>query len=425
MTIGRNRWARILGVCLVMYVLANIDRANLAMAVPAIRSGLGLTPAAIGFAVSGYFWGYIIFQIPAGRLAGIGSPKRILLGLMLAWSLASLTTAFVHTERELLLNRFFLGLAEGGVLTSILVLIRRWFTRGERARANSIFLMSLALGPLIANPISGVILTYADWRWMFVIEALPGFLWAAVWLHAVDDDPAQAAWLPPEEKAQLVEALAAERASVRAPRGHWLATLWQPAVLLLALYNFFALMAEWGVGFWLPTALKETHLSIGIVGLVAALPQALGIAMMLLVGASSDRRRERKWHMIASTAAAGGALLLMQVMAGSSWATVALLLASIVFFLGRFGPFWALPGEILPPAVAGVGIGLINGAGNLGGAIGPYAFGIIKTNTGSFILALLAAGCAFVVSCLFALPIRVANQAERAEKSLYPSLFRR
>jgi hypothetical protein len=41
-------------------------------------------------------------------------------------------------------------------------------------------------------------------------------------------------------------------------------------------------------------------------------------------------------------------------------------------FFGRFGPFWTVPTEVLPPAaVAGVGIGLVNGAGSLGGAVGP------------------------------------------------------
>ena len=34
-------------------------------------------------------------------------------------------------------NRFILGLFEGGVLTCTIVLIRKWFTRGEQARANT------------------------------------------------------------------------------------------------------------------------------------------------------------------------------------------------------------------------------------------------------------------------------------------------
>ena len=56
------------------------------------------------------------------------------------------TTAFVRTETQLAVNRFALGLAEGGVLASMLVLIRGWFTQAERGRANAVFLISLAAG---------------------------------------------------------------------------------------------------------------------------------------------------------------------------------------------------------------------------------------------------------------------------------------
>jgi nitrate/nitrite transporter NarK len=65
-----------------------------------------------------------------------------------------------------------------------------------------------------------------------------------------------------------------------------------------------------------------------------------------------------------------------------------------------------LPTEVLPPAVAGVGIGLINGTGNLGGTVGPYFFGYVRTTTGGFSLALAVAGVSLIVSSLVAIPIR-------------------
>ncbi|MDN5000006.1 MFS transporter [Bradyrhizobium sp. GCM10027634] len=402
----RNRWVRILGVSFVMYVLAHVDRVNLSMAAPYVREELSLSPASLGFATGLFFWGYIVLQIPAGRLASTWSPKRVLLCLLLLWSSASLTTAFVHTQTELSINRFALGLSEGGVLTCTLVLIRNWFTRAERARANALFLLSLPIGPMIASPISGLILSYADWRWMFVIEAVPGFFWALVWAWAIDDRPQDASWLTEDERVRLVRQLAEEDDATVRITGHWLSTLWHPSVLLLALYNFFALMAEWGVNFWFPTVLKETGLPIGVVGLLAALPPALGIALMIGMAASSDRLRERKWHMIGTTALSGLPLLAMQFTGGGAMWTVLCLSLAIAIFLGRFGPFWTLPGEVLPPTVIGVGIGLINGAGNLGGTVGPYFFGVVKTQTGTFTLALAAAGISLVLSALIAVPIR-------------------
>ncbi len=403
----RNRWVRILGVAFVMYVLSFIDRTNIAMAIPALRTELGLSASAIGFATGMFFWGYIILQIPAGRLAAVWSAKWVILGLLLFWSIVSFSTAFVRTENELIANRLILGLFEGGVLTCTIVLIRKWFTRQERARANTAFLLSIPIAQVIANPISGLVLAHFGWQMMFIVEALPGLVWALVWIWAIAEEPKNAKWLDPDEKARLVAELKAEEAQTAPVQGHWVRTLWHPAVLLLVLYNFAALMAEWGVTFWLPTVLKETGLSITAVGFLSAIPPAAGAMMMILVAISSDRLQERKWHMIVATALSGVFLLLAQsVGMGSTIGILIFLTLAVASFLGRFGPFWALPTEVLPPAVAGVGIGLVNGAGNLGGTVGPYFFGFVREWTGSFTLALTAGGISLIVGSLLVIPIR-------------------
>ncbi len=99
----RSRWVRILGVAFVMYVLSYIDRVNIAMAAPAIRAELGLSGLQYGAAVGTFFWGYLVLQVLAGRLAGVWSAKWVIFGLLIFWSAISLTTALVHTEGESLL----------------------------------------------------------------------------------------------------------------------------------------------------------------------------------------------------------------------------------------------------------------------------------------------------------------------------------
>jgi MFS family permease len=425
--ITQNRWWRILGVAFVMYVLSYIDRTNLAMAIPSMRTDLNMSAAAIGAATSMFFWGYLVLQIPTGRLAGAWSAKMVILLQLILWAGISFTTALVHTPGELWWNRFALGMAEGGVLTCTIVLIRNWFTRAERARANTVFLLSLAIAPVLANPISGLVLHFADWRMMFFLEAVPGLFWGIVWIWAIADTPAKARWLPAAERDRLTRELAAEASLVPPTNGHWLRVLWSAPVLLLVLYNFGALAAEWGVNFWLPSVVKETGAGILLVGLLSALPYAAGAVMMVLVARSSDRRQERKYHMIAATCGSGVFLLCAQFATGfGPYAAVLFLALSVGSFLGRFGPFWTLPSEVLPPAVAGVGIGLINGAGNLGGTVGPWFFGFVRDHTGSFDAALTAGGIAMFIASLMALPIRVhvgkaRNAGQRATEVTSPS----
>jgi MFS family permease len=403
---ARNRWIRILGVAFVMYVLAYMDRTNISMALSSMRDDLGLSRAAIGGAAGMFYWGYLVLQIPAGRLAGTWSAKRVIAVLLVFWSGISLTTAFVHTEWQLIANRLALGISEGGVLTCVIVLIRAWFTKAERARANTVFLLSLSVSPMIANPVSGAILGFASWRWMFAIEAIPGLIWGLVWWFAIEDNPRDAVWLDPAERQELLATLEAERRVIRPLQGHWLRALLHPVIILLTVYNFLALMAEWSVNFWLPSVLKDTGMSIGAAGLLGAVPYLLGSIAMILVAMNSDRTGERRWHLVLATGAAGVFLLAIPIAVGNIFALVCLLSLSVGAFMGRYGPFWTLPSEVLPPAVAGVGIGLINGAGNLGGTVGPYFFGVLRTEFGDFSLALAAAGACLVTSAAIALAIR-------------------
>ncbi len=413
-----NRWLRILGVAFVMHVISFMDRTNIAMAIPSMRADLGLSAAAIGFATGSLFFAYMVLQIPAGRLASTWSVRRLICLMSIAWGIASLSTAFVHSGTELTLNRLAVGLCEGGEMTAVIVLIRHWFTGAERARANTLFMMSVPLSSVIANPISGLLLVHVGWRWMFILEALPAFLWAGVWYALITDRPEQAGWLGEAEKSRLIATLAAEERSVPAQRGHWSRVIWHPAVLLLTLYNLLALMANWGVTLWLPSLLREAGFSIGAVGWLSALTYAVGAAMMLLVSFSSDRFRERKWHMIGMTVLAG--VFMLTVPSHGAGHLVALVLCFVLvngFFYGRFGPFWSLPSEIFPASVVGVAIGITNGIGNLGGFFGPFTFGYVRTVTQSFSFAITLAGVAFILSGVVAAFIRMPDRRRPADQA--------
>jgi ACS family tartrate transporter-like MFS transporter len=48
------------------------------------------------------------------------------------------------------------------------------------------------------------------------------------------------------------------------------------------------------------------------------------------------------------------------------------------------GPFWAMASQTLAGTGAAAGIALINSVGNLGGFLGPYLIGWVRTRTNSF-----------------------------------------
>ncbi|HTK07891.1 MAG TPA: MFS transporter [Ktedonobacteraceae bacterium] len=416
--IRRNPWIRILLMAFIMYTISYIDRTNISLAIPGMEKSLGLTAAAIGFATGIFSFGYLILQIPAGRLASTKSAKNVILGLLLAWGLVSLSTAFVHSGLELTINRFVLGLVEGGVLTSAIILISHWFPREQRARANMVFLLSLPMASVIANPISGIILHSYGWQAMFIIEAIPAFIWAILWYFLIADSPAKASWLPAAQRDALTARLEAENAEMPPITGHWTKAIFHPATIWLTLMNFFALIGNYGFTIWLPSFLSDMHLPIQSVGLLSAVPYLVGAILLLVFALSSDHFHERKWHMILPTAASGVFMILAVVVAPKNlFITMVFLSLANGAFYARFGAFWTLPSEILPAEVLGVSIAVVNGVGNLGGFVGPYVSGLVRTSTHNFNASFIFLGAMLIIGALLAIPIPLVQFARRPAPS--------
>ncbi len=392
-----------------MFVMSQIDRSNIALAFPAMRAELGLSATAIGFATGVFFWGYLMLQIPVGRLASVWSAKRTLMILGIGWAVISASTALVHTETELVINRFLLGVSEGGTLPTFVVLMRAWFTRGERARANLV-LMGTPLAIAISNPLCGWAVGAFGWHMMFIVTAVPALLWCFVWWWAIDDDPRRVNWMPQPEKASLIAALDAEALEGPVSSRHWFRVIWDPAVLLLSTYNLLGLTALWGLSYWLPTLLVEAGNSIGMAGVLSAIPYTVGIAMALLLSYTSDRWQERKWHMILPTLLAGVSMLLAAAVGQGHLGLLLLCLTmTVALWFGRITTYWVLVGDAVPKDSAGASMAIANGLGNFGGFLGPFLFGWIRTVTDGFDAAMILGGVAFIMASVIVMPMRFAG----------------
>jgi nitrate/nitrite transporter NarK len=76
--------------------------------------------------------------------------------------------------------------------------------------------------------------------------------------------------------------------------------------------------------------------------------------------------------------------------------------------------FWSFPTRYLTVGAAAAAIGLINAFGGLGGFVGPYAIGDIKTATGSFYLAYSLVLVSFVLAIIFMLILNNMDKKENA-----------
>jgi len=403
-----KRWTYILPVIVFIYVICYIDRTNISFALPHLKTDMHLSGAQQGLASGIFFWGYLLLQIPGGYMAERWSAKRWVAILMVLWSIAAIASGLVHSFGELILARFLLGVAEGGVQPALMTTIRSWFPFAERSRAYAIFKLYTPIAAIVAAPFSGIVLTYADWRWMFIIQGgAPLILGLIAWLAVIRDTPAKASWLSENER-NFIEKSRTEEGEPLKHRGTFGAAFKSGIVWHFTLVYTLTQMGLLGLTLWMPSVLKTAFHTDMQVGLVAMLPQVAAGLAIILIGRSADRRGGHVAHM--SLVLAAGAVILAgasMVSAQQKWLVLAAMILGTAASIAWYGPFWASVTRLVPVAAAGAGMGLINGVGNLGSFFGPYIGGWLSDlSGGGYALTQVFFGVVFALAALLVIPLR-------------------
>lgn len=209
---------RVVPVLTIMYLLAFLDRVNIANAnVFGLSKDLHLVGNEYNIALVIFFVPYCMFEIPSNILLKRLRPHVWLSGCMFVFGLASLCQGFVTSYGGLLAARWFLGMAETGMFPGCFYLISSFYVRDEAQRRITFFFSSATLagafGGLLAAAIGKMdgIRGYAGWRWVFILEGLLTCVVAIVWYFAISDFPEDAKWLSEEERAFVKGRLQADQ----------------------------------------------------------------------------------------------------------------------------------------------------------------------------------------------------------------------
>ena len=182
---------------------------------------------------------------------------------MISWGLVTMLTGFVHTAGQFYAARFLLGVAESSFFPGMIVYLTHWFRSRERSRAIACLYAAVPAASLFGSPLAGWLLgvhwqSMAGWRWLFILEGIPAIILGIVTVFYLTDWPAQARWLPAEEREWLVNELQAE---LQAKRRSELTQSWKRSPtaerLRLIVAYFLALTGALGTIYWIPTFLKR------------------------------------------------------------------------------------------------------------------------------------------------------------------------
>ena len=389
---ARHRIARrLLPFLFVLYVIAFLDRMNIGAAALQMPRDLGFSDRVVGMGAGIFFLGYLLLEIPGALIVERWSARRWIARIMISWGMVTVLMAFIHTAREFYLVRFFLGAAEAGFLPGVIVYLTHWFRYEDRGKAVAFFYAANPLSYVIGSPIAGLLLGLSwlglrGWRWLFILEGIPAIVMGVITLFYLTDWPAQARWLPADERSWITEQL--QRETQAKSRRHsfsvW-GALRNRDVILLTFCYFCAMTGSYGIAFWLPTILKRlSGLSDLKVTLLAALPYIAAFVTQQVNGWHSDRTGERRWHAALPVFLCALALSLAVVNSSRPAVSIGLFVLVGASFYGFQPCFWAVPTLFLSESAAAASIGLINSVGNLGGFVGPLVMGYLVGRTHNF-----------------------------------------
>ena len=173
----------ILALLFIATGLSFLDRQVLSVTIIKIQSEFKFSDVEYGFVNTAFLISYALMFTVGGRLMDTWGSK---VGLALAvgiWSVACGLHGVMNSFYQLVAFRFLLGLGEGACFPGAAKTVYEWFDEKTRGLANGIAIGGAAIGAVIAPPLIILISSHLGWRWSFIIPALIGIVWLAVWLY--------------------------------------------------------------------------------------------------------------------------------------------------------------------------------------------------------------------------------------------------
>jgi DHA2 family multidrug resistance protein-like MFS transporter len=147
-----------------------LDGVMLNATLPTIAAQLRADPHEAIWVVNAYQLAAAIVLLPLGKAADIFGHKRIYLGCVLLFGFGSLGSSLAHDLPTLAVWRFLQGCGGAGIMGITNAMLRyvyppRSFALGV-ARNSMLVAIALAIGPSLAS----IIVTFAGWRWLFLVN---------------------------------------------------------------------------------------------------------------------------------------------------------------------------------------------------------------------------------------------------------------
>jgi len=182
-----NKWVVLVLVCFAQFMVV-LDATIVNVALPSIQTDLGLSEANLQWIVNAYtlvFGGFLLLGGRAGDLIG---RKRLFLGGIVVFTVASLLNGLAVNEGMLIASRALQGLGAAFISPAALSIISTTFEEGrERARALGVWAAIAIGGAAFGLVLGGLLTQLLSWPWIFFVNVPVGIVTFAFALRLIPE----------------------------------------------------------------------------------------------------------------------------------------------------------------------------------------------------------------------------------------------
>ena len=151
-----------------LMLITYLDRITISVVGVRIKTAFHLSNTQFGWVLSAFVLAYALFEIPAGLMGDRLGQRKVLIRIVIWWSVFTALTGFANGLTSLIAVRFLFGMGEAGAYPNSCGVISRWAPKSETSRGMSWLGMGAPTGAALAPCVHCYALGYKAGR------AMPG-----------------------------------------------------------------------------------------------------------------------------------------------------------------------------------------------------------------------------------------------------------
>ena len=417
-----KQWWTLAAVSVGLFMIM-LDNTVVNVALPSIRSSLGMSIEGLEWVVAGYALTFAAFMLVGGKLADFLGRRLIFMVGLAVFTGASLACGLAPSGGFLIGARVVQGFGGALMNPATLSIITATFAPRERGRAIGIWAgvsaMALAIGPLVG----GLLTEHVNWNWIFFINVPIGILGlfaTPIFISESRDESAQQRLDIPGLAASAIGLFSLTYGFIEASNYGWTSAriLGAFAIAAVALVTFgllelhqrapmldlslfrnrtfsganaamlFVGLAMFGTFFFVSLYMQNVLGYSPVEAGASFLPMTILIILIApRAGALTDRVGSR-WLVGGGMTLLAGMLFYYTTLGASEsfWALLPGLLLGGVGMGMTMTPVTAAAMSAVPVDKAGVGSAVLNSARQVGGSLGIAVMGSIVASASSYLV---------------------------------------